>query len=194
MTILVPIVLAAGASTRMGQPKALLEHRGHSFLELACAYAAQVRDQATLVVTGAVELSMPAGAVEVHNADWEQGQLSSLQTGLREAVGRSGSPPAVLVTTVDRPIVSPATVSGLVAAWRGEPDCLWQPRHAGQSGHPIIYPPTAVEELLQLAPTRSAREVVRAQRWRQYRRYLDVDDPGVVQNIDSPADLELLDG
>ena len=193
MTVLVPIVLAAGASTRMGRPKATLRHRGHSFLEHACAHAVASGFEPTLVVTGAVELAMPAGTVEVHNPNWEQGQLCSLQAGLREAVTRSDTPPAALVLTVDRPLVSATTVSSLVAAWREEPACLWQPRHAGRSGHPIVYPAAAVADLLGLAPTGSAREVVRSERWQPQRRHLEVDDPGVVQNIDSPDDLRLLD-
>ena len=193
MKPLVPIVLAAGASTRMGRPKANLEHGGLSFLEHACARAKQTGFEPVLVVTGAVDLRLPSGAVEVHNPEWGLGQLCSLQAGLREAVGRAGTVPAALVLTVDRPLVSAPTVAGLIAAWREAPECLWQPRHAGRSGHPIVYPRAAVSELLRLAPTQSAREVVRAAHWHERRRHLEVDDPGVVQNIDSPADLQHLD-
>lgn len=190
------IVLAAGASTRMGRPKALIRWRGSTFLEHAIERASAAGCDPIVVVTGATELITRPGVVATHNPDWRDGQLSSVQAGIRAllAAALASSPPATacLVLTVDRPAVTQATVDALVAAWRDAPDAVWQPRHEGRSGHPLLYPADLLGALLALSPTSSARELVRSPAVQARRRWLEVDDPGVVFNVDAPSDLDRL--
>jgi molybdenum cofactor cytidylyltransferase len=180
------IVLAAGASTRMGRPKALLVHRGRSFVRCAVDLAAGC--DPIVVVTGAVDLAdLDLGpALRVHNPTWPQGQLSSLQRGLAALA----DPPGLLVLTVDRPHVRPATVAALLAAFAGDPAGVWQPAHAGRRGHPIVYPASLVSALRGLPADASPRDLLG--RHPHLRRSLDVDDPAVLDNLDRPADLEHL--
>jgi molybdenum cofactor cytidylyltransferase len=81
---LAAVVLAGGASTRMGRPKALLQHRGRSFVACAVELAVAAGCTPIVVVGGAQSLADEplAPAVCVHNERWQLGQLSSLQRGL----------------------------------------------------------------------------------------------------------------
>ena len=186
------VVLAAGASTRMGRPKQLLRHRGRSFVGCAVELALAAGCAPIVVVSGAVELGEEplTPAVLVHNADWPMGQLSSLQRGLAAVLERRPRSPGVLVLTVDRPHLRADTVIALVAAARAEPGALWQPELHGRRGHPVIYPAALLAALAALPPTASPRALVAAHA--ALRRGLPVDDPAVLENLDRPEDLARL--
>jgi molybdenum cofactor cytidylyltransferase len=96
----------------------------------------------------------------------------------------------VLVLTVDRPHVLPATVVALVAAFRDAPAYAWQPEHAGRRGHPQIYPAALLSALAALPPDSDPRELLRGHS--ALRRALPVDDPAVLDNLDTPQDLARL--
>lgn len=112
------LILAAGASSRMGRPKPLLELEGETFLDrligLLAAHCSPV-----LVVLGHAAEAVQAGlrrAAEarfVINADYRRGQLSSLQCGLR---GLPSDADGVLFTLVDLPAVQAATIERLALA------------------------------------------------------------------------------
>ena len=181
------VVLAAGASTRMGRPKALLEYEGRSFVACAVELATRAGCAPIVVVTGAVELADQGLAARlVHNDRWQYGQLGSLQRGLAALEDPAG----VLVLTVDRPHLRVPTVVTLVAAFRTAPQFSWQPAHAGRRGHPVIYPRSLLPALMALPASADPRELLRAHE--AVRRAVAVDDPAVHDNIDSPADLERL--
>lgn len=184
------VILAAGASTRMGRPKALIEWQGRPFF-MHCVDRAEAAGCAPVVVVwGAAALPTVAGVQQIHNPSWERGPLSSLQVGLR-AVLPSG-PSGVLVMTVDRPHVEHATVRTLVEAHRSTPAAVVQPRVGDTSGHPIVHPRSVVEELLLLAPTDSVRTVVGRTEVRAARHRIAVQDPAVLDNLDTPASLAKL--
>lgn len=182
------IVLAAGASTRMGRPKALLRHGERSFVACAVDLAAAAGCAPIVVVTGAQAIAEPLAATLVHNATWPMGQLSSLQRGL--AAIATGEPSGVLVLTVDRPHLRPTTIAALVAAFCAAPGCIWQPEHAGQRGHPLIWPATLLPALRALPPGGDPRPLLREHA--SSRRSLAVDDPATLDNLDRPEDLARL--
>ena len=183
------VVLAAGASTRMGRPKALLRHGERSFVACAVELAAAAGCAPIVVVTGAQALSEPLAATLVHNEAWPLGQLSSLQRGLAAVLGL-GEPSGVLVLTVDRPHLRASTVSALVAAFREAPACVWQPEHAGRRGHPLIYPAALLPALAALPASGDPRPLLREHA--ALRRGLAVDDPATLDNLDHPEDLARL--
>jgi CTP:molybdopterin cytidylyltransferase MocA len=193
MTRVAAMVLAAGASLRMGQPKALLQWRGASFLKHVCGLALQCGCDPIFVVGGAVALEPPSGAQLVENPNWERGQLGSLQVGIEAITRADPGVEGIVVLTIDRPRIRGQTLRRLLASFTATPESIWQPTFAGESGHPIIYPRHACSQLLELPPASTARELVRSEAWRTRRRKLEVDDPGVIENIDSPEDFARLD-
>jgi molybdenum cofactor cytidylyltransferase len=169
------VILAGGASRRMGSPKALLAYRGQTFLDRQIELF-QPCDR-TVVVLGYDAERIRAGvrnsAVFVVNPNPELGQLSSLQCGLR-AVGDAD---AVFFTPVDYPLIDSKTVTRLIEV--NAPFVM--PRYQGRRGHPVLVGRDMVEDLL--ACQTNARDVIRAHE----PLYLDVDDPGILEDIDDPT-------
>ena len=133
------IILAAGASSRMGTPKALLDYRGETFVgRLVRVLGTSCKP--VIVVLGyhadVMRQQVPATARIVVNPDPSRGQLSSLQTGLAalpaEADGFAFIP-------VDSPAVAEDTVAKLARAFeRRDPSTLFViPRQSGKRGHPV---------------------------------------------------------
>jgi len=181
--VLSGIILAAGESRRMGQTKALLDYGGEKFVDrLRRILNTCCRD---VIVVGAPQSTFRADVV---NPDPSRGMLSSLQCGLAAVPDDSE---AVMWTLVDLPAVDIATVAKLAAPARG--DVLRIPRHIGKCGHgkrghPIWMARSLAAEFLHGAGTpkdiilRHEKEIV----------YVDVDDPGVVMDTDTPEDYQRL--
>jgi molybdenum cofactor cytidylyltransferase len=188
---LAAVVLAAGASTRMGRPKALLSWRGRPFVWHVVEQARVAGSSPVVVVEGAVALSAEAlgGAEVVRNEAWADGPLGSLQVGLR-ALGDVGTP--VLVLTVDRPHLAAETLRALARAVEGDPSAVWQPRHGERRGHPIVYPVDLVSALIALQPPETPRTLLAQPEVAARRRQIEVEDPAVLDNLDTPQDLERL--
>jgi CTP:molybdopterin cytidylyltransferase MocA len=145
-----------------------------------------------LVVQGDTPLPTLPRTRVVANHEWRTGQLGSLQVGIRSVRADAPDVDGLLVLAVDRPSVRPATVAALAQAWRRNPGHVWQPAFEGQRGHPIVYPADLLDVLLALPAGASARELLRSQTVRERRRALDVDDPGILLNVDTPDDLRRL--
>ncbi len=187
------IILCGGASRRMGQPKALLEFGGESFIDRLIGLFQGCCEKVVVVLGHDAEAiragSRRAASVEcVVNPRYEEGQLSSLQRGLEEAQGAD----AVLFTPVDYPAVRFETVRTLCAAMRaasGE-QVVFILRYGGRRGHPAGFLAPLIPEFLELPPGATARDVIH--RHRDRTAYLDVDDPGILCDVDDPAQYEAL--
>lgn len=190
------LILAAGESRRMGSPKALLEFDGETFLDrLILALGASCSP--VIVVLGCEAQRIGAGlrraeaATIVTNPDYRRGQLSSLQRGL------AAVPPAaegVMFTLVDYPAVRPSTIARL--AWRFQTrqpqEWLVVPRSQGRHGHPVCLVCDLIPEFLALAGDAQARDVIRGHRKQTV--YEDVDDAGILEDVDDPESYARLIG
>ncbi len=184
------VVLAGGASRRMGSPKALLPFEGQTFLDRLIGNFSEVCEQG-IVVLGHEPEQIRAGvrtpAKFVVNEQHALGQITSLQCGLRSI---DHPVDAVLFTPVDYPAVEPATVRALVEAF--EPGyALVVPRYKGRHGHPVLFAGALSFDFLRLPADAAARDVVHA--YVSETRYIDVEDPCVIHDVDEPSDYaELL--
>jgi molybdenum cofactor cytidylyltransferase len=184
------IILAAGASTRMGRPKALLEIDGETFLDrLIRVFAAA--GVMPVVVLGhdagviAAGCQRAAEALLALNPHPELGQLSSLQCGLRAAPAHAE---LLFFTPVDSPGVRVTTVLRLRQEWaeRGRPPVV-TPRFAGRNGHPVGIHPSMAGEILN-APSGATARGVLAQHQSETLR-VEVDDPAVLWDLDDECAL-----
>lgn len=188
------IVLAAGASQRMGATKALLPFRGTTFLGaildavLAVGLAKRVAVlgvDADKILSG-IDLS---GVEVLRNPDPRSGPIESLRLALRAPFNHPVE--ASLVWHVDRPHVSLTSVQALVDRFRRGGAAIVIPSYQGQRGHPVIFGREVFQELLDAPDGEGARAVVRADRSRI--ALVPVDDPAVIEDIDTPeAYQELL--
>ncbi len=181
------VVLAGGSSTRMGRPKATLAWAETNFVGAVLGTLSEAGASPLVIVCGehAAETngSLPPelAVTQLRNPEPGRGQLSSLQLALAALSDVEGA----LVALVDHPAVRTDTVAGLLHAAR--PDRIVLPRHQGRRGPPVFFGADIFAELLATAHELGARAVVRANPARVVE--LDVDDPGIHVDIDTPADL-----
>ncbi len=176
------IILAGGASTRMGRPKATLEVDGETFAaRLVRTFSALTPD--VVLVTGALGDLSVTGARTVFNPNWRSGQLTSLQAGLQ--VLAPGTP-AAFFTPVDCPLFLADTVRALWQRFLELRPPLVIPRYGDRRGHPVLASSVLFAEFLALPASGQARDVIHARRCDTV--YVDVDDRGIVADIDTPAD------
>jgi len=197
------VILAAGDSSRMGTDKALLPWppfvagqppSKETFLSAAIGSLMSAADF-VFIVAGKNEAALApivyaSGASLVTNPDPSRGQFSSLQVGLHEVLNRGRD--AAIITLVDRPPVSAATVQLLRCALESAPEGVWAvvPEFSGKHGHPYLAGRELMEAFLQAPPTASAREV--EHRHRDHIQYVEVGDPFVALNINTPEDYAAL--
>jgi CTP:molybdopterin cytidylyltransferase MocA len=186
--VVAAIILAAGASERMGTPKALLDYHGETFVARLVRLLGAVCSSVTVVLghhANAIRPHVPNRARVVVNPDPDRGQLSSLQTALAEL------PPdadGFAFIPVDCPAVAEETVAQLARTF-AERDARMLfviPRKGDQRGHPVFAARAAAAELLALPPTAEAREIVH--RHVAHTQYVDVMDAGIFTDIDTPED------
>ena len=191
------VVLAAGASTRMGTPKPLLDFFGESFLDVVTGMFAEVCD-AVIVVTGYQAEQVRAGTRRANQIHWaanphpELGQLSSLQYGLYHVPEGCE---AVFFQSVDSPGVQVETLRELQDRWAAAnpKPAFVIPVQGDRRGHPVGVSRHILPEFLSLDPaTQTAREVVH--RHRSDTLYVGVNDPAIHWDIDNPEEYQRLCG
>lgn len=185
------IILAGGASQRMGSPKALLQYEGETFLDRLIGIFASTASEVIVVVgrhAKQIRSSVQRKARFVTNAEWELGQLSSLQCALAVVPAKTD---AVLFMPVDCPAINRATPPILLSNFAAGTDFVI-PRFEGRRGHPVLFDARLSGEFLALPPHAAARDVVH--RYVKSTKYVDVDDPGILRDIDEPADYAALAG
>jgi molybdenum cofactor cytidylyltransferase len=188
--VIAGIILAAGASSRMGSPKALLDYRGETFLDRLIRVLGGVCDPVIVALgyhADEIRAAAHGHARFVVNPDPSRGQLSSLQTALAEVPGDAEG---FLFMPVDCPAVEPETVRLLVEALKAVEAPLVIPRYEGRRGHPVCARRELIPEFLALPPERQAREVVR--RYADRTHYLDTLDAGVLSDIDDKDAYRIL--
>ena len=188
----VGIVLCAGASERWGgRPKALLDIGGEPALarvvrRLASAGVSEVR-----VVTGAHDALIRSGLDPsvaralrwVVNPTPSRGRTGSIQCALADLP----APTNVVLWPVDQPLAGDGTLPTLLRALEGDPLAVWViPEFAGRGGHPVVLAPPALRAIGELRPSAPLRSLL-PQLGPQVRR-VSVDDPGVVVNLNTPAE------
>lgn len=186
------IILAAGESTRMGSDKALLPFGASNFLEhLIGLFLPRVEPLVVVLGHHAGEIRAairprPGLQIVINNA-YRAGQLSSLQAAIRALPADA---PAALLTLVDHPAVTAETLEAMLERFAAAAPALLIPRYQGRRGHPVLLARALLNEILALPVSASAKQVVRAHLGEA--AFLDVNDPGVVRDVDTPEDYRSL--
>lgn len=185
------IVLAAGASFRMGRPKALLKIGEETFLQRIVGQLYRAGLQDVVIVLGAdadeirKSLSWFGGTVVV-NDNWKEGQLSSVIVGL-DVISRRKLDGAV-ICPVDRPLITHSLISSLLKAFQESEKIIVVPRFNGHRGHPTIFS-SAIFDELRAAPLHvGARHVVRNHPNDVHE--MTTSEEGILINIDVPEDYK----
>lgn len=189
------IILAAGASSRMGRDKALLpwppDPKSTTLLSAAIA-ALKPFARAVIVVAGHNENNLApiidaCGAMLVRNPAPENGQFSSMQIGLRSAVDASYE--NAMITPVDCPPLSAPSLARLRDTFeqaRARGAWAVAPENNGRRGHPLIAGRELIEAFLAAPATSNAREVKHAHA--EKFEYISVPDPLLAADLNTPED------
>ena len=187
----VAVVTAAGSAERFGGKKLLVPIGGEPLLDHTIRSLLEGGVTEVIVVVGTdarPELERDVNAMNdprvrpVENPDPSRGMFSSIQVGVATANGD-----ALVVLPGDMPFVRPETVRAVIAKFR-ERRAIVSPRYKGKRGHPVVMPLALRDEITTTAPTANLHDVIHHHQ--DERVDLDVDDPGVVRDVDTPADLQ----
>lgn len=198
--MLAAVVLAAGQSSRMGFPKALLTAPdGRPFVGRIAAVLTAAGVSTVTVVTGADHTRIVDTAastfsdvqpVWAQNPDPSRGQLSSLWTGMETSIGPDTE--AMLITLVDVPMIDVETVTRIIECWRRTGAPIVRPAIGDRHGHPVLFD-RALFSALRAAPLDAGvKSVVRAYADRIVN--VTTSNEGCLSDIDTRAEYERLLG
>ncbi len=183
------VILAAGESKRMGQPKMLLPWGDGTVLTQVIAVFRQAGIEEILVVTGGAReqvepLAAGLGARTVFNEAYQSGEmLSSLQCGLR-ALGSQTQ--AALIGLGDQPQVQAGSVRKVCEAFLETKSSLIVPSYRMRRGHPWLAARPLWEALLRLEPPASPRDFLNAHAAEIH--YVNLEDPNILADLDTPQE------
>ena len=192
------VILAAGASTRMGEPKALLlDGVGRPFVARIVRTFASAGIADIVVVTGALHDAIVEAVTRdrppvmprfANNPDPSRGQLSSLWVGLA-ASDRPGVE-AVLITLVDVPMLTAGTIGAVVDTWRRTHAPIVRPAIRERHGHPVLFDRSVFDALRAAPLEHGAKYVVHEHADRLIN--VEVSDAGCLVDVDTPSDYNAL--
>jgi molybdenum cofactor cytidylyltransferase len=203
------IILAAGASTRMGTPKQLLTYRGRSFIRhitesAICAsqrstersrrsqrFAIASVCQPIAVVLGAnaeqikPEISqLPVQIVE--NQQWAEGMSTSIRVGLEALLAMNPNLEAVAIALCDQPFVSSQILDRIVEAYHFTGKPIIASEYAGTLGVPVLFSHTLFSEIMALKSNEGAKQLIK----RHIHEVFSIPFPEGSIDIDTPNDYE----
>jgi CTP:molybdopterin cytidylyltransferase MocA len=188
------IILAAGSSSRLGQPKQLLEYNGETLLERAIRISAESGAAPLVVVVGAhfeyVLTEFPYGrAIAIHNQNWEQGIASSIHAGLKALDTLAPTSQGALILPCDQLHLSADHLRALLSAFAAQPQpSIAASTYADVLGIPAVFPRTAFPQLRALKGDKGARSLL----INPPCPVIEIPFAGGEIDIDRPADLDLL--
>jgi molybdenum cofactor cytidylyltransferase len=187
------VILAAGASTRMGTPKQLLPYRGRSLIR-------QIAETAIASVCQPVAIVLGANAVQIYphldrlpvqiieNPHWTEGMGTSIRSGIQWLQTQCDRLEAVVLAVCDQPFVSPPIVDRLVETYYATGQPIIASEYASTLGVPALFHHSLFPELIQLQPTQGAKQIVK----KYSHLVVPVPFPEGAIDLDTPRDYEQL--
>jgi len=185
------IILAAGASTRMGQSKQLLPVNGRPLLLHTLEVAVQARLTPTVIVLGAnhqehQDFIKNSSISIVVNPQWQTGMGSSLKAGLNHLLAHAPSIDAAIMLVCDQPEITANHLQALIDEHQAGKNPIVASSYAGTAGVPALFDKTMFQELLGLDNSQGAQKIIR----QHTDRLSTVSFPGAAIDLDTPEDYE----
>jgi molybdenum cofactor cytidylyltransferase len=185
------VILAAGASTRMGTPKQLLLYQGRSLLRRAIETAIAAHCRPIFVVLGAYSAQircelkdLPVQVVE--NLEWRTGMGSSIRHGIQALIETSPLVEAAILLLCDQPFVSAPTIHQLQSVYRSTHNPIVASAYQNTIGVPALFHSTLFLELTGLTQAEGAKKVIQ----RHINSAVTVEFPQGAIDLDTPNDYQ----
>jgi molybdenum cofactor cytidylyltransferase len=187
------VILAAGASTRMGMPKQLLQFGGQTLLRRAASAALEAGCQPVVVVTGAnaaasKEALRGLDVREAENQQWESGISSSVRVGIEAVVTVNPEAVAVVLMLCDQPFVTRDIIAGLARTHRETSCSIVASRYGGSYGVPALFGKAHFAELTTLEGAAGAKQIIQ----KHLRKVHLLSFPEGEIDVDTPDDFARL--
>ena len=185
------IVLAAGASSRFGQPKQLLQFEGKSLVRRIVEAASHANCSPVIVVTGHAGAEVKrdldrTNAILVENSHWKTGIGTSIRSGLRYVIDNAPDADAALLLVCDQPFVDRDVLSSLIALHSETGKSIVASRYAHTLGVPALFHQSIFPELLRLSGNAGAKSIILSNR----ERVAEFPFPRGKIDLDKVEDLE----
>jgi CTP:molybdopterin cytidylyltransferase MocA len=192
---LAAIVLAAGASRRLGRPKQLVLHKGETLLARAIRLADEAGSDPVFYVLGAnreriLESVLASRGIEVNNERWDEGISTSIHAGLEALEQADPEAKGVLILPCDQPLLTADHLQGLIEEFlcQDQP-CIVASAYAGALGIPAAFPRFAFADLRALQGDKGARSLLMSPACPLIAvpfegGEIDIDEPGDVAGLE----------
>jgi molybdenum cofactor cytidylyltransferase len=188
------LILAAGASRRLGEPKQLLKFAGETLLRRAARTALAANDCSPIVVVLGAHAEKLKPEIEdlpvriVVCEDWAQGMSRSLRTGVAEAERLAPDLSAIVVTVCDQPFVTPATINRLIEIHRQTKKPIAACQYAETAGVPALFARPLFAELSNLDADAGAKTILK----KHHADVAQTPAPEAAFDVDTEGDLQKL--
>lgn len=187
------LILAAGSSSRLGQPKQLLSFQHNTLLQNTIEAAQSVAHDKVLVILGdkhdEISASIADSGVQTfYNKEWETGMSSSIRTGLAQLLTADTTLDAVILTVCDQPFLSAKVFRALLSEARTSVRDIIASSYAGTLGTPVLFGRKYFEELALLQGAEGAKTLL--QKYNDQVASLPFDKGEI--DIDTPEDYNKL--
>lgn len=184
------IILAAGSSSRLGEPKQLLEYKGKTLLRHTLDEASKITSQ-IVVVTGEENPRITehiSGFHQIQNENRAEGMASSLKVGLQETIRLFPDTEQFIFTVCDQPFISASVFKALIEKKKNSPKGIVASAYADTLGVPVLFSSSYTEKLFNLNGQEGARKLIQ--------QYIDDTDSVSFEagswDIDTPEDYKKL--
>ncbi len=187
------LILAAGESSRFGQPKQLVQFRGRTLLRGVVDAAAEAGCSPIIVVVGsdgrklAPELQQTS-AIIAENANWKSGMGTSIRRGVRTLIDQSSESEALVLLVCDQPFVNANPIKRLISRRQESAAPIIASAYAETLGVPALFDRAFFEELLSLEDDAGAKSII----LRNREKVAEISFPEGEIDIDTTQDLEEL--
>ena len=159
------VILAAGASTRLGRPKQLLQYRGKTLLAHAINEAVNSNADAVVVILGKdanlFKKEIDESKVRVAiNSSWEEGMASSVRLGLSTLFNTKPYVDAVIFMVCDQPHISSSILNKLITTQQKTTKQIVTSNYGNSIGPPALFHKKYFEELMKLSGDAGARKII----------------------------------
>lgn len=187
------LLLAAGSSSRMGQPKQLLPWGSQTLIEHQIQTLLQTGNPVNVVLGSSSNLIIPV--IEKYsldifiNADWESGMGSSISLGISQIIQKFPDANGVLITLLDQPLITTSYIEKMLGAYQPDSQQILVSRSAsGWTGVPVLFDQCYLKELTELSNDEGAKKITK----RHEKNVILLDGGEILEDMDTPETYQQL--